>query len=612
MPYAQQHYPFENKEYFEKTIFPANFIAEGLDQTRGWFYTLMVLSTALFDRPAFQNLVCNGLVLAADGKKMSKSLKNYPDPNKVINEYGADALRLYLINSPVVRAEPLRFKEDGVFSVVKDLFLPWYNAYRFLVQNVRRVEEETGKAFDPYAPDQDAVNVLDRWIASATSSLVTYVRSEMEAYRLYTVVPRLVSFIGQLTNVYVRYNRSRLKGKNGDDDTRRALAALFNVLLVLCKTMAPFTPFFVEKMYQNLRRCLPNQGDTEPSVHFCMFPKAAVDALNTRVEASVALMQAVIETGRQIRERNNKALKTPLRRMIVVHADGDFLNDLLGELRDYVVEELNVRQLDVCGDLMQYATVKAEPNFASLGKRLGKAMGMVTKAVKDMSQDDILMFQKTGTFSVGEHILGAEDIIVKHEFRVPEGFTKEDVDAASCEEDVMVIMELKVDQTLIDAGAAREFVNRVQKLRKSAGLQAFEAVTVFFEPTKGANKQALECLLRMIANETAYLEESVGCVPQPVAAKPVHAVVIASEACSLSTGAGFVATLTRPAVVVDDAALTVTCNGVAELAAAVAAVVLSREYCNLKHECHAGGGMITIKVDGKEVDLRAGQELRFD
>lgn len=323
MPYAQQHYPFENKEAFEKSIFPANFIAEGLDQTRGWFYTLMVLSTALFDRPAFKNLVCNGLVLAADGKKMSKSLKNYPDPNEILSKYGADALRLYLINSPVVRAEPLRFKEDGVFSVLKDLFLPWYNAYRFLVQNVRRVEEETTQAFNPFAPGQEAVNVLDRWIASATSSLVTYVKIEMEAYRLYTVVPRLVSFIGQLTNVYVRYNRSRLKGKNGDDDTRRALAALYNVLLVLCKTMAPFTPFFVEKMYQNLRRCLPDGGDTEPSIHFCMFPEATADDLDTRVETSVVRMQAVIETGRQIRERNNKSLKTPLKRMIVVHTDGE-------------------------------------------------------------------------------------------------------------------------------------------------------------------------------------------------------------------------------------------------------------------------------------------------
>ena len=322
MPYAQQHYPFENKEHFESKIFPANFIAEGLDQTRGWFYTLMVLSTALFDRPAFQNLVCNGLVLAADGKKMSKSLKNYPDPNEILDKYGADALRLYLINSPVVRAEPLRFKEEGVFAVLKDLFLPWYNAYRFLVQNVKRVELDTGQAFNPFSANTGSKNVLDRWIASATASLVSFVRDEMDNYRLYTVVPRLVSFIGQLTNVYVRYNRSRLKGKNGTEDTLHALTALYDVLLTLCKTMAPFTPFFVEKMYQNLRRCLPDGGETEPSVHFCAFPEPSLDALDCRVETSVGRMQGIIEIGRQIRERNNKALKTPLKRIIVVHPDG--------------------------------------------------------------------------------------------------------------------------------------------------------------------------------------------------------------------------------------------------------------------------------------------------
>ena len=545
MPYAQQHYPFENKERFEQTIFPANFIAEGLDQTRGWFYTLMVLSTALFDRPAFKNLVCNGLVLASDGKKMSKSLKNYPDPNEILNKYGADALRLYLINSPVVRAEPLRFKEDGVFSVLKDLFLPWYNAYRFLVQNVRRVEGETGCLFDPLAPGQEPVNVLDRWIASATSSLVTFVKTEMEAYRLYTVVPRLVSFIGQLTNVYVRYNRSRLKGKNGDDDTRRALAALFNVLLVLCKTMAPFTPFFVEKMYQNLRRCLPNQGDAEPSVHFCLFPEAAVDALDERVEASVARMQTVIETGRQIRERNNKPLKTPLKRMIVAHDDLDFLADLQGELRDYVVDELNVRELEVCDDPLKYATIKAEPNFAVLGKRLGKAMGAVGKGVKSMTEADIVAFQKSGVFAVGDNVLGADDIVVKREFRLPAGFTKEEMDAASGEENVMVIMELTADQSLIDSGAAREFVNRMQKLRKSSGLQASDSVSVFFEINSDADQEGSDSLLRMFASERSYLEESLGCVPQHVSSKPHDAEVIASGECSLSIGAEFVASLAR-------------------------------------------------------------------
>lgn len=188
MPYAYIHYPFENRELFEKN-FPGNFVAEGLDQTRGWFYTLMVLSTALFGKPAFKNLICNGLVLAEDGKKMSKSKKNYPSPTELLDEYGADALRLYLINSPVVRAESLRFKRSGVYGVVKDVFLPWYNAYRFLVQNAKRLEVEGLAAFSPI--DQATLlkssNVLDHWINSATESLVSFVRQEMDAYRLYTV-----------------------------------------------------------------------------------------------------------------------------------------------------------------------------------------------------------------------------------------------------------------------------------------------------------------------------------------------------------------------------------------------------------------------------------------
>merc|ERR1712194_327737 len=152
MPYAQVHYPFENKSFFEKT-FPADFIAEGLDQTRGWFYTLMVLSTALFEKPAFQNLIVNGLVLASDGKKMSKRLKNYPDPTDVCNKHGADAVRLYMCNSPVVRAEPLKFREDGVRDTVKDIFLPFYNAYRFFILEAGRFERAVG----PFRADEVAV-----------------------------------------------------------------------------------------------------------------------------------------------------------------------------------------------------------------------------------------------------------------------------------------------------------------------------------------------------------------------------------------------------------------------------------------------------------------------
>lgn len=389
MPYAQQHYPFENKDHFEEN-FPADFVAEGLDQTRGWFYTLMVLSTALFDKPAFKNLVCNGLVLAADGKKMSKRLKNYPDPSEVIGKYGADALRLYLINSPVVRAETLRFKEEGVMNVVREVFLPWYNAYRFEVQNVLRWEAETGKRFDPAVlPGSDGVpaprNILDRWILAATRSLTRYLSAEMSAYRLYTVVPELVRFIDNLTNIYVRLNRRRLKGKGGDDDAASALGTLYHVLLILSKAMSPFTPFFTEMMYQNLKRVLP--GEIPLSVHWCDFPAAeAEESGDEQLETSVGRMQRVIELTRQLRERHGRSVKIPLRNLIVVHPDESFLSDITGELREYVASEVNVRDLTPCSDQLKYATLRAEPQWAALGARLGKKMGAVGAAIKKLSQ----------------------------------------------------------------------------------------------------------------------------------------------------------------------------------------------------------------------------------
>ena len=181
MPYAQSHYPFENKKEFEDS-FPADFIAEGQDQTRGWFYTLLILSTALFDKPPFKNLIVNGLVLASDGQKMSKSKKNYPDPMVVVDKFGADAVRLYLINSPVVKAENLRFKEEGVQGILRDVFLPWYNAYRFLFQNIESYEQSEGVEYTwSEAKFGISSNVMDQWIISFTQSLLAFVAKEMAA-----------------------------------------------------------------------------------------------------------------------------------------------------------------------------------------------------------------------------------------------------------------------------------------------------------------------------------------------------------------------------------------------------------------------------------------------
>ena len=509
MPYASQHYPFEGPEgcaRFEQN-FPADFVAEGLDQTRGWFYTLMVLSTALFDKPAFKHLVCNGLVLAADGKKMSKSLKNYPPPLEVVDLYGADALRLYLVNSPVVRAEPLRFQKEGVFAVVKDLFLKWYNAYRFLIQSVHRLEQaETCRWRAGEVDLSKATNVLDRWIRAASHSLVQLVRTEMGAYRLYTVAPALVKFIDALCNTYVRFNRGRLKGAKGDSaDTRFALATLYDVLLTLTQLMAPFTPFLTENMFQNLRRAAPLAHPLPASVHFCDMPVPDASAFDARIERSVQRMSTVIELARVIRERHARGVKTPLRRLVVVHPDAQFLADLGGELAGYVTEEVNVQTLECSSDVAAFCSVRAEPNWGALGKRLGKAMGAVAAGLKAMDAAAIAAFEATGSVEIAGQALGAGDVTVLREFRKSADSTEE-VDAAG-DGDVLVVLYLGVDEGLLQAGLAREAVSRVQKGRKAAGLSASDVGVSVALCTSDAQ------LAAALAGAMASLSVSLGSAP---------------------------------------------------------------------------------------------------
>ena len=255
MPFSQVHYPFSISEEEFNQRFPANFIAEGLDQTRGWFYTLMVISTAVKGREPFKNLIVNGIVLAEDGSKMSKSKKNYPDPMFIAHQFGADACRLYLCNSPVVRAEPLKFAAEGVKSIVRDVFLPWFNAYRFLIQNISRWEKASSNnfVFDPFLKDKLAEradsNIMDRWIIAANQHLIKFVRTEMDNYRLYNVVRHMLQFLEQLTNWYVRLNRSRMKGEEGPQEQFTSLNTLFDVLLNTTIMMSCITPFLSEYIY---------------------------------------------------------------------------------------------------------------------------------------------------------------------------------------------------------------------------------------------------------------------------------------------------------------------------------------------------------------------------
>uniref|UniRef100_A0A672SBJ0 isoleucine--tRNA ligase n=1 Tax=Sinocyclocheilus grahami TaxID=75366 RepID=A0A672SBJ0_SINGR len=482
MPYAQVHYPFENRREFEDA-FPADFIAEGIDQTRGWFYTLLVLSTALFGKPPFKNVIVNGLVLASDGQKMSKRKKNYPDPSLIVQNYGADALRLYLINSPVVRAENLRFKEEGVRDVLKDVLLPWYNAYRFLVQNIQRLQKEEAIEFlynESTASVSD--NIMDKWIQSFTQSLIQFFRDEMGAYRLYTVVPKLVKFVDMLTNWYVRTNRRRLKGESGTEDCMRALETLFSVLFSMCRLMAPFTPFITELMYQNLCHLIDpasvEEKDTA-SIHYLMLPHVRESLIDKRIESAVSQMQSVIELGRVIRDRKTLPVK-------------------VREHRD-AAAELNVRQLTLSTDKDKYGIrLRAEPDHMVLGKRLKGAFKSVTASIKELKSDELEIFQRTGSIVVDGHELHEDDLRLMYSFDQTSG-TPSQYEAHS-DAQVLVLLDVTPDQTMQDEGVAREVINRIQKLRKKGHLVPSDEITVYY-----SSQPAGEYLDKVIQAHTDFI-----------------------------------------------------------------------------------------------------------
>ncbi|KAJ9348373.1 isoleucyl-tRNA synthetase,cytoplasmic [Paecilomyces variotii] len=469
MPYASQHYPFENKEQFEKS-FPGDFIAEGLDQTRGWFYTLTVLGTHLFGKLPFKNCVVNGIVLAEDGKKMSKRLKNYPDPSLIMQQYGSDALRLYLINSPVVRAEPLRFKESGVKEIVAKVLLPLWNSYKFFEGQAALFKkvEAVDFVFDPKA-EATNTNVMDRWILASCQSLLKFVNEEMAAYRLYTVVPRLLELIDNTTNWYIRFNRRRLKGEYGVDDTKHALNTLFEVLYTLVRGLAPFTPFLTDTIYLRLLPHIPQslRGEDDRSVHFLPFPEVRAELFDEIVERRVARMQKVIELGRISRERRTLGLKTPLKTLVVIHQDQQYLDDVKS-LESYILEELNVRDLVLSSDEAKYnVQYSVTADWPTLGKKLKKDAQKVKKALPSVTSDDVKKFVADKKILVDGIELVEGDLVVKRGLKEDDGSKNMETNS---DNDVLTILDANLYPELAHEGLAREVVARVQRLRKKAGL----------------------------------------------------------------------------------------------------------------------------------------------
>ena len=489
MPYAQLHYPFENQDVF-KEGFPAEFIAEGLDQTRGWFYTLTVLSSALYDRPAFKNVIVNGMVLAKDGKKMSKRLRNYTPPDELIDTFGADSLRLFLINSGLVKAEELRFTDDGVKDMVRRALLPWFNSYKFF---------STYAAVDGWkvnATETQSDNILDKWILSKLQTLVKNVNHEMQAYRLYNVVPELFNFIEDLTNWYIRLNRRRFWEEGMSADKNAAYSTLYTTLDSLARLMAPFTPFLSEYIYQDLKKF---GAKSEESVHLCSYPEAQEGLINSTLETAVERMAQVVLLGRQKRIQEGVKVKTPLKTLKVIHQDAKLLQEI-GKLEEYIKIELNIKNVEYLTNEADFVTLSAKPNLPVLGKKLGKEMGAFKVLIEKLSSAEVQKIEDGGSIILNNVSFNSEEVLV---LRTAKTGTQ-----AVTNRFVTIDLDCTLDQELIDEGLAREIVNRIQKTRKDSNFNVADRIEITIH-TSDALAKVFQKYQSYISSETLMMKGSI-------------------------------------------------------------------------------------------------------
>lgn len=488
MPYAQNHYPFENKEYFEKH-FPADFISEGLDQTRGWFYTLTVLAAALFDKPAFKNCIVNGLVLASDGKKMSKSLRNFTDPNEVINKFGSDALRLFLIHSSVVRADDLKYSDDGVRDVLKGILIPLWNSYSFYVTyaNIDGISPEK-------APENPS-NPLDRWILSSAQKLIKNVTEALDAYDLSRAVDPIISFIDELNNWYIRRSRRRFWRSENDNDKNEAYGSLYTVLKILTKVAAPFIPFVTENIYQNLRQ------ENEPeSVHLCDYPVYDSSYRDEELEFKMDTVQKAVSMGRSLRYQFNLKIRQPLRSVELVTRNPKEKSVLL-EMEDSIREELNVKDVvfhEKEDELVEY---RAKANFRVLGKELGGLMGEAARKIQSLGQNEILSILDGGVLSLD---IGDRTVELTEDKIIVDRLEKEHLKVLN-EGTLTVGLDTLLTKELIQEGQVRDLIRGIQNLRKEKGLDVTDRIRLFVSGTKSM-KEGFESFKEFISSETLASE----------------------------------------------------------------------------------------------------------
>jgi len=477
MPYAQWHYPFENADKFKES-FPADFIAEGVDQTRGWFYTLHAIGVMLFDSVAYKTVVSNGLVLDKNGNKMSKRLGNVVDPFKTINDFGADATRWYLITN----ASPwdnLKFDLDGIREVQRKFFGTLYNTYQFfaLYANV-----------DGFRFKEDSIPVeqrpeIDRWILSSLQTLVQKVTAAFDDYEP-TAAGRLIEdFVDeQLSNWYVRLCRRRFWKGEYEGDKIAAYQTLYECLETVVRLMAPISPFFSDEVFLLLNKVTGRH--VEGSVHHVSFPVAKPEMIDQLLEERMQLAQDVCSLVLSLRKKVNIKVRQPLQKLLIPVLNGS-MEQQLQKVTDLVKAEVNVKEIEYLSDTEGFIKKKIKPNFSALGKKLGGRMKDVSTALAGFSQHEISLFEKEGRYSIplknDEFVeLALSEVEISSE-DIP-GWT------VANKGSLTVALDINVTPELIQEGDAREFVNRIQKIRKDSGFDVTDRIDVIVAANNGISQ----------------------------------------------------------------------------------------------------------------------------
>ena len=466
MPFAQYHYPFENKEWFEKNAFPADFICEGIDQTRGWFYTMHAIATMLFDNVAYKNLIVNELILDKSGMKMSKTKGNTVDPFVLFDKYGADATRWYLVtNSPPWR--PTLFDEEGLVEVQRKFFGTLLNTYAFFSLYANIDNFENNKSAVPLSKREE----IDRWILSKLNSLVENNIKLMDNYEVTKAARAISDFtIDHLSNWYVRRCRRRFWKSEMNENKLAAYQTLYECLVTISKLIAPFTPFLAEELFQNLNTVTKNEKIE--SVHLANLP--VTGEINTELEMRMEVAQHVVYLVRAIRAKSNLKVRQPLKKLIVV-VDKK-MKDALSKMKDVILEEVNIKELEILDDDSTLVHKSAKANFKTIGPKFGKNVKVVAEKIKDFTAPEINLIEQGKTVTIG---INGDNLEI----------SRDDVEILSeqisgwiveSENGVTVAVDTELTSELISEGMAREFVNRVQNMRKDAGFQVTDKINIEF------------------------------------------------------------------------------------------------------------------------------------